>query len=337
MMRRSALALAVVAAACGTDDAVEPDLPYPAKVTVSPEMIEIARFGEEVLLTAMVIDQHGDTMDAIPVIWASTDTTVASVDDQGRVLAWMTGTSRVVATVSDAITDTAVVAANFVQRDALIAIYDALDGPNWKDNENWGTRTELSTWHGVTTDGDGNPIRLVLRYNDLAGQIPSLELLKLEHLESLDLSFNENITGAIPPQLGDMKSLKRIFLHHNGLTGTIPEDLSKLNLDSLNVHANELTGAIPDWLGDQENLELLGVWSNSFTGGLPESIGNIDGLWYLSVRNNPLSGRLPRSLLNLDLGFFYWSDTNLCSPPDDEFQRWLDQIPTHWKGEPCDS
>jgi len=327
----------MVAAACGTDDPVEPDPPYPAKVTVSPETAEMAKFGEEVLLTATVTDQHGDAMDTIPVTWSSTDATVASVDDRGRVHAWMTGTSSVVAAVSDAITDTAVVAVNLVQRDALIAIYEALDGPNWNNNENWGTRTELSTWHGVTIDGDGNPIRLVLLYNDLTGQIPPLELLKLEHLQTLNLSYNENITGPIPPQLGDMKSLRRIFLHHNSLTGTIPQELSKLDLDSLNLHLNELTGTIPDWLGDQENLELLNLWGNNLTGGMPESIGNIDGLSYLSVFRNSLSGRLPRSLLNLDLGLFHWSETNLCSPPDDEFEQWLAQIPTLWRGDPCDS
>lgn len=34
-------------------------------------------------------------------------------------------------------------------RDALIALYSATDGPNWKNNHNWNTGTLLSRWYGV--------------------------------------------------------------------------------------------------------------------------------------------------------------------------------------------
>ena len=83
--------------------------------------------------------------------WSSTDTMVATVDD-GGVFVWMTGTADIVATVAGQMTDTATISAELVQRDALVAIYDSLNGPNWKESDNWGTRTELNTWFGVTTD-----------------------------------------------------------------------------------------------------------------------------------------------------------------------------------------
>ena len=50
--------------ACGEEETpIEPDPPYPAKVTVDPETAKAARFGREVTLTATVTDQYGDAMD----------------------------------------------------------------------------------------------------------------------------------------------------------------------------------------------------------------------------------------------------------------------------------
>lgn len=327
--------------ACGEKETpVEPDPPRPTKLTVSPNTVERTRFGGGIIISAEVTDQYGETMDSVPVTWLSTDTLVATVDDHGLVFVWMTGTADIVAGASN-LADTASISANLVQRDALTAIYDSLDGPNWKESDNWGTRTELSTWSGVETDGAGNPTTLFLFYNDLAGRIPVNELLKLEHLRSLQLGFNFNITGTIPPELGDMKSLRRIYLHHNALTGTLPEELSKLDIDSLDVHQNQLSGPIPEWIGGETNLGILSIWGNDFTGGIPESIGDLKNLWVLMVTYNPeLSGPLPLSLMDLggSLQYFYWGEgTALCSPADVEFQEWLDNIPTHLAGPVCDS
>ena len=35
-------------------------------------------------------------------------------------------------------------------REILVALYHATDGPNWKSQGNWLTSNDLSTWHGVT-------------------------------------------------------------------------------------------------------------------------------------------------------------------------------------------
>ena len=37
-------------------------------------------------------------------------------------------------------------------RDALMALYDAANGPNWARNENWGSDRPLDEWDGVGTD-----------------------------------------------------------------------------------------------------------------------------------------------------------------------------------------
>ena len=50
-------------------------------------------------------------------------------------------------------------------RDVLVALYEATDGPNWVDNTNWLTDAALGDWYGVDTDGSGRVVRL-----DLSGQ-----------------------------------------------------------------------------------------------------------------------------------------------------------------------
>ena len=78
-------------------------------------------------------------------------------------------------------------------RNALIAFYNAADGPNWKNNLNWLTAHPIGIWHGVKGDERGRVIELrrddVSPDNDLSGEIP-LELSNLTDLFVLDLHRN---------------------------------------------------------------------------------------------------------------------------------------------------
>ncbi|MDE2762093.1 MAG: hypothetical protein OXK74_04795, partial [Gemmatimonadota bacterium] len=64
--------------------------------------------------------------------------------------------------------------------------------------------------------------------------------------------------------------------------------------------------------------------------------GPLESLWALYVNTMDLSGPLPRSLMDMDLWRFHWYETDLCSPPDDEFQAWLETIRYHEGGSVCD-
>ena len=93
-------------------------------------------------------------------------------------------------------------------RNALIAFYNAADGPNWKNNLNWLTAHPIGIWHGVTIGEGGRVIELRLPDNDLSGEIP-LKLSNLTDLRVLDLRRNDLI-GEIPPELGRFRSLNCI-------------------------------------------------------------------------------------------------------------------------------
>jgi Leucine-rich repeat (LRR) protein len=88
----------------------------------------------------------------------------------------------------------------------------------------------------------------------------------------LDLSNNQ-LTGSIPPEIGNLTNLTQLYLYHNQLTGSIPSEIGNLtNLTELNLYNNQLTGSIPSEIGNLTNLIELNLYDNQLTGEIPESI-----------------------------------------------------------------
>jgi hypothetical protein len=54
-----------------------------------------------------------------------------------------------------------------IERDALIAFYNATGGDNWTDNTNWCSDRPLDEWHGIVTDEVGFVTHMVLFDNNL--------------------------------------------------------------------------------------------------------------------------------------------------------------------------
>ncbi|CAN0430729.1 unnamed protein product, partial [Ascophyllum nodosum] len=57
------------------------------------------------------------------------------------------------------------------ERHALVALYQATNGPSWKKKRGWCTDAPLSKWYGVKVNG-GRVVELSLRVNNLQGPIP---------------------------------------------------------------------------------------------------------------------------------------------------------------------
>ena len=338
-MRPAIQALTLLAlAACGTD-------PAPVSVAVSVEIyparaIITGVLGDTARLVAMVKDQNGDAMEGVSVSWSSRDLAVATVSAEGVVTAAGPGEGGVVAVVSDTVADTAAVLVSLPQRDILMMFHESLGGSGWVNDDGWGELVPLGTWHGIGTDEDGNVTSIHLEYNDMVGTIPP-DIRGLTRLRKLNLAYNEGITGVIPREIAELEHLVALQLHHNALTGRLPVELADLTaLDTLDVHHNQLEGPFPAWVSETENptgLVFFRLWANDFTGAIPESIGNLTEMVFFDVQETLLSGPLPRGMMNLRrLDHFYWSGTDLCSPPDEAFQRWLNSV-NHTRGmEPCD-
>ena len=68
---------------------------------------------------------------------------------------------------------------------------------------------------------------------------------------------NNQLTGEIPPELGNFVNLRELYLSINQLTGEIPSELGNLaNLQSLWLSGNRLEGCIPRGLEGVENNDL---------------------------------------------------------------------------------
>ena len=161
-------------------------------------------------------------------------------------------------------------------RAALVALYNATDGANWRNNRNWLSNAPMGEWHGVTTDSDGRVTQLILDNNQLTGEI-SAELGSLTNLTILSLGGNE-LTGEIPVELGSLTTLEGLYLNDNQLTGEISAELGSLtNLTILSLGGNELTGEIPVELGSLTTLEGLYLNDNQLTGGIPADTGGVGG------------------------------------------------------------
>nr|KJB28167.1 hypothetical protein B456_005G031700 [Gossypium raimondii] len=92
----------------------------------------------------------------------------------------------------------------------------------------------------------------------------------LSYMTGIDLSCN-NLTGHIPPELGNLSEIHSLNLSHNKLTGVIPSSFAKLHqIESLDLSYNNLSGEIPNQLVELNSLEVFSVAYNNLSGSIPE-------------------------------------------------------------------
>ncbi|TYH19006.1 hypothetical protein ES288_A05G318500v1 [Gossypium darwinii] len=159
--------------------------------------------------------------------------------------------------------------------------------------DNWTTSHSFCNWIGVTCGARHNRIvALNLPNMNLTGTIPP-ELGNLSFLASLNLSGN-GFHGDLPGELGHLSRLKLVDLSFNFFTGKIPSSFGRLNqVSDLVLSNNNLTGAIPHEISNLLNMRTLDLASNKLYGPIPSSIYNISSLRKISLSLNSLSGKIP--------------------------------------------
>ena len=279
--------VATITASAGeaSGSAVVPVMQPVASVQVSPSA-ETIELGSTLQLTAEAFDESGYAVAEVEFAWETSDATVATVDASGLVTGVAVGVATITASAGSG-QGTAKVTVADLDRAALVALYNATDGPNWANNDNWLTDAPLGDWYGVDTDASGRVVRI-----DLAGN-------------------TDNWPEVIP----------------HGLSGPIPPELGNLaNLTGLSLYSTSLSGPIPPELGNLANLTGLSLGSNSLSGPIPPELGNLSGLTDLWLNHNNLSGPIPRNLLDLTkLNSFPFNDNaGLCAPGTADFANWLE-------------
>ena len=194
-------------------------------------------------------------------------------------------------------------------RAVLVSFYNATDGANWNNNNNWDTDLPLSRWNGIATDRRGRVTGLSLQGNRLRGEIPP-ELGNLSYLKNLSLTDN-HLVGEIPPKLGSLSRLEVLRLGENQLRGDIPSELGSLTrLRNLFLSENQLSGEVPPELGNLSSVIFMSLGKNQLSGEIPPELGRLRKVISLTLYRNQLTGEIPQELGNLSKlsSLFLWGN-----------------------------
>ena len=178
---------------------------------------------------------------------------------------------------------------------ALVALYDSTSG---LQGSNWLTTAPVSTWAGIGVDASNRVDSINLSVYQLSGTIPpSLgDLINLKYLNF----YGNQLSGIVPSSFGNLVNLTYLVLGYNNLTGAIPTLLGNVtNLSHLDLSFNNFTDIIPSSLGNLKNLKFLNFSVNKLNGSIPSSLGNLINLQSLYLANNQLSDSIPSSMGNL--------------------------------------
>lgn len=149
--------------------------------------------------------------------------------------------------------------------------------------------------------------------NSFTGSIPTL-ISTLPYFYELDLS-NNKLAGLFPTPVLSATNLTFLDLRFNFLTGPVPPDVFRLDLDVLFLNNNNFTGNIPDNLGATTALYLTFA-NNMFTGPIPKSIGQAkETLVEVLFLNNKLSGCLPFEIGLLKFATVFDASKNQLTGP----------------------
>ena len=130
----------------------------------------------------------------------------------------------------------------FSECHAPIALYTSTNGAGWTNQSGWLTTNTPCSWYGVTCD-TGGVTQLSPGFNQLSGRIPP-ELGNLANLKALYLNSNQ-LRESIPPELGDLANLQYLDLGGNQLRGPLPQSLT--NLHTLgNFYLDTVLLCLPD-------------------------------------------------------------------------------------------
>ena len=136
------------------------------------------------------------------------------------------------------------------------------------------------------------------------------ECYSIQNTTELDLSYME-ITGEIPPAIGQLTNLTSLILKENQFSGVIPPEIGSLiNLTDLDLGGNQLTGEIPPELGSLTDLTILDLAGNQLSGPIPPEICNLQSLTELELGGNQLTGSIPSEIGNLSSLIFIHLEYN---------------------------
>ncbi|GAV65636.1 LRR_1 domain-containing protein/Pkinase_Tyr domain-containing protein/LRRNT_2 domain-containing protein/LRR_8 domain-containing protein [Cephalotus follicularis] len=150
-----------------------------------------------------------------------------------------------------------------------------------------------SHWNGIVCNG-GNIAALVLDNLELSADADLSVFSNLTKLVKLSMS-NNSISGIIPNNIGEFKSLEFLDVSNNLFSSSLPPGIGKLeNLQNLTLAGNNFSGSLPDSISGLVSIRSLDLSRNSFSGSLTTSLTRLNNLVYLNLSLNGFAKRIPR-------------------------------------------
>ncbi|MBM1105974.1 hypothetical protein JQC67_07495 [Aurantibacter crassamenti] len=156
---------------------------------------------------------------------------------------------------------------------------------------NWNESDNLSDWPEITIDENGFVIELEINNRKLTTIPPEIgQLFSLKRL----LISNMQIE-TLPKEIGQLRNLK--MLHAQINLSDLPKEIGQLNnLETLNLNVNFLSN-LPAEIGQLSSLKTLFVFGNKLS-SLPIEIGQLTNLENLGLSSNQLTS-LPTEIKQL--------------------------------------
>ncbi|CAN1277002.1 Receptor-like protein 43 [Linum perenne] len=197
----------------------------------------------------------------------------------------------------------------------------------------WDSSIDCCRWPGIRCDPGGHVIGLDLSGEMIMGGLDdAMAMFNLQHLQVLDLSFN-NFNTTVPTGIGNLTYLRYLNLSSAGFYGQIPAAISGLTkLVGLDLSMLYFPGAPTMKLENPNLLELvknlaqlvdlrldgvnISAQGNQWCQALASSVKNLEAL---SMSNCFLSGRIDSSLSKLQSLSVIRLDSNEFSSPIPDF------------------
>ena len=256
----------------------------------------VLKEGESATLVATVSPENASNK---TVTWISGDTDVATVDENGCVTALRMGLALISAKAEDHYAFCYLTVTGKEEeriKGALMKIYDAMDGPNWKITNKWDLSKPLKDWEWVKWYQDTGELELYFEGDfGLKGELPDC-FDELTALRVLYIQRESGVTGTLPPSFSKLTNLHSLSLAFTSMT-SLPDLFEGLPLQRALISGNKLMGGpLPESLGSSPDLVDLCVGENAFTGKVPDSWARLGT--GLELMEFSLDEQVPESFIN---------------------------------------
>ncbi|KAK9221033.1 hypothetical protein WN944_009457 [Citrus x changshan-huyou] len=91
-----------------------------------------------------------------------------------------------------------------------------------------------------------------------------------------EIPEEKQLVGAVPPELGYLSKLMKLF-----------------------IGENHLSGQLPDFIGNPSAIQVMIFKENSSEGKIPNTLSNLRSLFYVNINRNEFSGLIPSFIFDI--------------------------------------